>query len=188
MLLHFIFVVKESDLESRKPEFEYVKKMAEFYKFWIDKKFSKKFDVQCDEMITTPRNLFQRLDTDELLKDHTKRDKNTYHFYLCHFRPFWTDCTCEGYFAENFGMIWWQPQKKDSDFSTLVSKNCATVSHEITHELLRQIGSKKYLEDVHDVWTEHLFNNLPFESYNEKFEQTNDKPVFSTLNPSNINY
>lgn len=188
MLLHFIFVVKEADLESRKQEFEYIQQMAEFYKFWINKKFSKQIEVQCDEMITKPRSLFQRLDTDELLKDHTQRDKNTFHFYLCHFKPLWTDCTCEGYFAENFAMIWWQPQKNDSDFSSLVAKNCATVSHEITHEFLRQLKYDRYIEDVHDVWTQHLFNDLPFEPYNESFENTNDEPKFLTLDPSKINY
>ncbi|EPA05876.1 hypothetical protein BG20_I1458 [Candidatus Nitrosarchaeum limnium BG20] len=41
MILHFIFVVKEEDLEKRKPEFEYVKQMANFYKVWIKKNLTK---------------------------------------------------------------------------------------------------------------------------------------------------
>ena len=116
MLLHFIFVIKESDIDSRKNEFNYIKQMAQFYKIWIKKHFLLDFDVQCDEMITKPRSIFQRIDTHELLKDHKQRGKDIFHFYLCHFRPFWTDCTCEGYFAENFGMIWWKIKKNKMIF------------------------------------------------------------------------
>ena len=54
MLLHFIFVVKEEDLQDRKKEFEYVKQMAKFFQKWIKETFSEDFDVQCDEMITEP--------------------------------------------------------------------------------------------------------------------------------------
>src|SRR3546814_6287772 len=62
MILHFIFVVKEEDLEKRKPEFEYIKQMGNFYKVWIKEKFGKDFDVRCDELITKPRRFFQKLD------------------------------------------------------------------------------------------------------------------------------
>ncbi len=106
MLLHFIFVIKEKDLDKRKIEYEYVKQMAQFYKVWIKKHFSKDFKIKTDEMITKPRSIFQRLDIHSLVKDHRERGKDVYHFYLCHFRPIWTDCTCEGYHAENFSMIW----------------------------------------------------------------------------------
>ena len=50
MLLHFIFVVKEEDLEYRKDEFEYVKDMAKFFQKWIQENFSKSYEIQCDEM------------------------------------------------------------------------------------------------------------------------------------------
>ena len=52
MILHFIFVVKEEDREKRQFEFEYVKKMSQFFKVWIKEKFGKDFEIQCDEMIT----------------------------------------------------------------------------------------------------------------------------------------
>ena len=87
MLLHFIFVIKDKDLGLRTAEFEYVKKMALFFKSWIKTKFSMDFDIQCDEMITKPRIILQRLDTHSLLKDHAERGNDIYHFYLCHFRP-----------------------------------------------------------------------------------------------------
>ncbi len=142
MLLHFIFVIKDKDLGLRTAEFEYVKKMAQFFKSWIKTKFSVDFDIQCDEMIAKPRIILQRLDTHSLLKDHAERGNDIYHFYLCYFRPLWTDCTCEGY---------------------------------------RQSGYKRYIEDVHDTWQQHLFEAIPFEQYGEDFELTSKKPSFLTL-------
>jgi len=185
MLLHFIFVEKESDVENRKNEFEYVKKMAEFYKVWIKKKFSKEIQVKCDEMITKPRRLLDRIDIPTLVRDHRERGEDVFHFYLCNFRPIWTDCTCEGYHAENFCMIWWQPPKTHDDLIPfLAEKNCTTVSHEITHEMLRQRNYKRYVDDVHDVWTRHFFDNLAFERYDKNFQKTSGKPYFLTLNTS----
>ena len=84
MLLHFIFVIKDKDLGLRAAEFEYIKKMAQFFKSWTKTKFSIDFDIQCDEMITKPRIILQRLDTHSLLKDHAERGSDIYHFYLCH--------------------------------------------------------------------------------------------------------
>ena len=184
MILHFIFVVKEEDLEQRKPEFEYIKKMAQFYKFWIKEKFNKDFQVQCDELITKPRSILQKLDTSTLIRDHEQRGKEIYHFYLCHFRPLWTDCTCEGYHAENFGMVHWVKPKDPTDTLFLAEKNCTTVSHELTHELLRSMGHKKYTADVHDIWTKHFFDQLYFEQYDSNFNRTDGKPMFLTLDTS----
>ena len=181
MLLHFIFVIKDKELGQRELEFEYIKKMAQFFKIWIKKKFSLDFDIQCDQMITKPRIILQRLDTHSLLKDHRERGEDVYHFYLCHFRPLWTDCTCEGYHAENFGMIKWITPPNQDNILFLAEKNCAVVSHEIAHELLRQSGYKRFIEDVHEVWGKHLFGDFPFEQYGEDFELTSEKPLFLTL-------
>ena len=181
MLLHFIFVIKDKELGQRELEFEYIKRMAQFFKIWIKKKFSLDFDIQCDQMITKPRIILQRLDTHSLLKDHRERGEDVYHFYLCHFRPLWTDCTCEGYHAENFGMIKWVSPPNKDDMLFLAEKNCAVVSHEIAHELLRQSGYKRFIEDVHEVWGKHLFGDFPFEQYGEDFELTSKKPSFLTL-------
>ena len=186
MILHFIFVIKDSDLDKRNQEFEYIKRMAIFYKKWIKEKFSLDFDVKCDQMITKPRRIFQRLDIHSLAQDHKKRDHNTYHFYLCHFRPLWTDCTCEGYHAENFGMIKWVTPDDPNDTIFLAEKNCVVVSHELCHELLRQTKYQRYIEDVHDVWTQHYFNNLPFENYDKNCEKTSEEPFFQTIDTSSF--
>tara|TARA_B110001454_G_scaffold120360_1_gene112344 strand:+ start:430 stop:996 length:567 start_codon:yes stop_codon:yes gene_type:complete len=187
MILHFIFVVKEEDREKRQFEFQYIQKMSKFYGKWIKEKFDKDFEIQCDEMITKPRSILQKLDTHVLLRDHEQRGKEIYHFYLTHFKPFWTDCTCEGYHAENFGMIFWQPLKESHDTLFLAEKNCTTVSHELLHEMLRITGHKKFLQEVHDVWTKHLFEQLEFEQYNENFQKTDDKPLFLTMDTSQLN-
>jgi len=181
MLLHFIFVIKDKELGQRELEFEYIKRMAQFFKIWIKKKFSLDFDIQCDQMITKPRIILQRLDTHSLLKDHRERGEDVYHFYLCHFRPLWTDCTCEGYHAENFGMIKWVAPPNQDDMLFLAEKNCDVVSHEIAHELLRQSGYKRFMEDIHEVWGKHLFGDFPFEQYGEDFEITSKNPSFLTL-------
>ena len=137
-------------------------------------------------MPVKPGRLFNRVDVNSLLADHRKRGENIYHFYLCYFRPLWTDCTCEGYHAENFGMIWWQQSPKRDDVSFLAEKNCTKVSHELTHEFLRQSGNKKYVEIVHDIWDKHLFASLPFEYYSDTFTKTTKLSTFSTLDTSSF--
>ena len=78
----------------------------------------------------------------QLVRDHQQRGKDIYHFYLTHFRPLWTDCTCEGYHAENFGMVLWQSPKESNDTLFLAEKNCTTVSHELIHEMLELMDTK----------------------------------------------
>ena len=96
MLLHFIFVITKDDLGKRSKEFEYVQKMAQFFKKWIKDTFSVDVDIKFDEMVTQKQGLLRRLDTSTLLDDHRSRGQDTFHFYLCHFRPMWTDCiACE---------------------------------------------------------------------------------------------
>ena len=179
-------MVKDKEIEERKDEFEYVKQMGQFYKIWIKENFSKEVDVQCDEMVTHKRSIFDRLDTHTIVKDHKSRGEETYHFYLCHFRPTWTDCTCEGYHAENFGMIFWQKPKEKFDSLFLAEKNCTTISHELAHELLRQANYKRYVQDVHDVWMKHFHADLPFAQYDQNFKKTDDKPMFLTIDMSSF--
>lgn len=185
MLLHFVFVIKREDLGKRDFEFEYVKQMAQFYKKWIRDVFSADVEIQCDEMVTDKMGILEKLDTPVLLKDHRKRGTDILHFYLCHFRPMWTDCTCEGYYAENFGMTLWQ-KPKDDDAFFLAEKNCAPVSHELAHIFLAKNKVKKQAEIVHEIWSKHLFNALPYEHYGKNFEKTKDMPYFMTIDTSGL--
>jgi hypothetical protein len=186
VLLHFIFLVKEEELEQRKWEFEYVTKMAQFYKVWIKDTFGQKLDVQSDEMIVRSGQRFQLVDVPTILDDHRSRGEDTFHFYLTYFRPLWTDCTCEGYFAENFGMVWWQKSPQKNDINFLMELNCTKVSHELTHEFLRQRGYKNYKELVHDIWDKHLFASLPFEHYDANYAKTQKDALFATLDTSSL--
>jgi len=188
MLLHFIFVVKKEDVAERSNEFEYAERMSCFFQSWIQDKFARDVDVQCDIMPTDKRSLLQRLDTHTLLADHRNRGNDVFHFYMCHFRPTWTDCTCEGYYAENFGMVFRQKRKKQNYWMFLAERNCTTVSHELAHEILRQAGHKKHAADIHDIWTKHLFAGLHFEQYDSEFKRTTKKPMFLAIDLSSLNY
>lgn len=187
-LLHFIFTVREDELEQRRTEFGYVQRMAEFFGSWTKKKFSADFEVRSDILVTRPRGLFRRLDTHDLVDDHASRGRGDYHFYLAHFRPFWTDCTCEGYHAENFGMVWWQrPPVGNGDGDLfLAEKNCTVVSHEIAHEMLRQNGVKTFVPAVHDVWVRHFYDGLAFEQYGDDFEPTSGRPKFLAMDTASL--
>lgn len=186
MLLHFIFVIPAQDLGKRTWEFEYVQLMSQFYKKWIKDTFDVQVEVQCDEMITQKTNVLQRPDTSALLEDHRSRGQDKFHFYLCHFRPLWTDCTCEGYYAENFGMMLWQKPKTQNDILFLAQKNCTVVSHELAHEFLRQKKFKKQVETIHEIWSKHIFNEHPFEQYDKDFEPTKKNPYFMTIDTSSF--
>jgi len=186
VLLHFIFLVKEEELEQRKWEFEYVTKMAHFYKTWIDEIFSRKVDVQSDEMIVRSARRFGIIDVPTILEDHRRRGEDVFHFYLTYFRPLWTDCTCEGYFSDNFGMVWWQKSPKKDDLNFIMEKNCTKVSHELAHEFLRQKGYENYKELVHEIWDKHLFASLPFEHYDADHKKAQKNPLFATLDTSSL--
>ena len=186
MLLYFIFVIKEEDHTMRDLEFKYIEDMACFFKSWLFNKFKIKCDVKCDIMITKQQNILQRLDTHVLLRDHELRGADDFHFYLTHFRPLWTDCTCEGYHAPNFAMIYWQKPKRSDDKLFLAEKNCTVVSHELLHEVLRISGVNRYVQDVHDVWTRHFYDKLEFEQYDTHHNPTSEKPMFLTMDTSSF--
>ena len=79
-------------------------------------------------------------------------------------------------------MIRWEKPKEGDDELLLAEKNCTAISHEIAHELLRQSGYKRYIEDVHETWQKHLFGGIPFEQYGEDFEITSEKRSFIAMN------
>ena len=186
MILHFIFLVKEEDIDNRKWEFEYITKMAHFYKVWIEKTFSQNVDIQVDEMIVRSGGRLRIIDTPTLLEDHADRGRDIFHFYLTYFRPLWTDCTCEGYFAENFGMVLWSKSPQKDDLTFLMETNCPKVSHELAHEFLRKKGYKNYKELVHEIWDKHLFASLPFEHYDVDYKQTEKDALFATIDTSSL--
>ena len=105
---------------------------------------------------------------------------------MTYFRPLWTDCTCEGYFSDNFGMVWWQKSPQKDDLKFLMDVNCPKVSHELAHEFLRQKGYKNYKELVHEIWDKHLFASLPYEYYDSDYKKSPKNALFATIDTSSI--
>ena len=95
-----------------------------------------------------------------------------------------TKLVTEQHLNQNFGMIFWQKPNVSDAILFLAEKNCTTVSHEIIHEMLRIKGNKKYIHEVHDVWTKHFYEQLEFQQYGEDFESTEGKPMFLTMDIS----
>ena len=187
--LHFIFLIKNTEMQARRGEFEYVQAMSSFLGYWIQERFGARFDVHCDMMTAGERSILQRPDIHTLVEDHQKRGSGTYHFYLAYFRPLWTDCTCEGYHAENFGMVWWQrPPLKAGVPSVpfIAAKNCTAVSHVLAHELLRQRGHPKYVAAVHDTWTRHHYTDLPFVGYDASHKRDDVSPTFMVIDTADL--
>jgi hypothetical protein len=83
-------------------------------------------------------------------------------------------------------MALWKKPKDDADVLFLAEKNCTVVSHELSHEFLRQKKIKKQAEMVHDVWSKHDFENLPFEQYGKDFNPTKEDPYFLTIDASSF--
>jgi hypothetical protein len=135
------------------------------------------FIVEADILPVVPGKLFDRMSIGYLQMDHKERGKSTYHFYLTYFKPLWTDCTTEAYSSENFGMVQWKRPQGTSALSEgerikfLADANCANISHVLTHEVLRMKGRKRmeYFDSVHEVMDKHIYNELPYIYFNDRF-------------------
>lgn len=176
-------------MAARRAEFEYVQAMSSFFGYWIRDTFGVHFEVLCDMMLTGKRGILRRPDIHTLIEDHTERGSDIYHFYLAYFRPLWTDCTCEGYHAENFGMVWWQrppADKRGPDVSFMAAKNCTAVSHVLAHEILRQKGHSRYIPAVHDIWTRHHYSDLRFVGYDRAHKRDDHSPAFLVMDAAGM--
>lgn len=181
MHMRFILLVEKGAELARAAEFEYVQDMARFLAHWAGSEFSDELEPSSDIMSVPPRGRLRRLDTHDLLDDHRARGDTEYRFYLADFRPLWTDCTCEGYHAENFGMVRW----RGSGETRTMAEDCAAVSHVMAHELLRRRGVRGYRDLVHDVWTRHFYDGLPLCGYDSSYARSDD-PKFLTLDAGEL--
>ncbi|MGB6629331.1 MAG: hypothetical protein WBE61_14500 [Nitrososphaeraceae archaeon] len=193
--LFFIYVAKNEEWQQRqKDDWDYVYSMARFYHWWIKHYFHMDFTVDADILPVIPGKLFDRMSVNYLVRDHNQRGKTIHHFYLAYFRPFWTDCQTEGYSSENFGMIYWgRPDTISSDIQCakfFADTNCAKVSHVLSHELMRIKGKKRkeYFDTIHDLWNRHVYNDLSYNYYNERFIRVSQgSPYrFATLDISQL--
>ena len=180
--------------QRQKDDWDYVYSMARFYHWWIKHYFHMDFTVDADILPVIPGKLFDRMSVNYLVRDHNQRGKTIHHFYLAYFRPFWTDCQTEGYSSENFGMIYWgRPDTISSDIQCakfFADTNCAKVSHVLSHELMRIKGKKRkeYFDTIHDLWNRHVYKDLSYNYYNERFVRVSQgSPYrFATLDISQL--
>jgi hypothetical protein len=193
--LFFIYVAKNKEwISLQNEDWYYVSLMSRFFHHWIKRSFNVNLKVKANILPVIPGKLFDRMSLSYLSRDHIDRDKTTYHFYLTYFKPFWTDCRTEGYSSENFGVAYWERSKNPlSDLDRIrfySDKNCAKVSHVLTHEILRMMGKsrKVYFDEVHELWDKHIYEQLPFQYFNNKFELVSNKESYSfvTIDPKRI--
>jgi hypothetical protein len=179
--LFFIYVAKNSEWRRMQEEdWGYVSAMARFYHWWIKRFFDFDMTVEADILPVVPGKVFDRMSLAYLLRDHENRSKDVYHFYLAHFKPFFTDCKTEGYTTDNFGMAMWERPKEGVSetrrFAYFAQENCPRVSHVLAHEVLHKKGRKKkqYFDDVHKLWDEHVDKGRSFLYFDSQFKRVNN--------------
>ena len=107
--LFFIYTAKEKEWHKlEREDWTYVSSMTRFFKWWIQRYFDISLQVESDILPIIPGKLFDRVSVAYLIRDHTDRAQDTYHFYLSYFKPLFTDCNTEGYTAPGIGIAWWQ--------------------------------------------------------------------------------
>lgn len=193
--IFFIYVVKNNEWQQRQQEdWDYVSAMARFFKWWTQRYFDIKLPVEADILPVVPGKLFDRMSLAYLIRDHSERGDNIFHFYLAYFKPFWTDCNTEGYTAKNLGIAWWQrPTEASSEtkrYEFYAEKNCPRVSHVLAHELLRIKGKTKkdYFGKVHELWDEHIYKDKPLLYFDSQFKRVRkeDSYHFVTIDPAEL--
>jgi hypothetical protein len=193
--LFFIYVAKNKEWQQRQQEdWGYVSSMSRFFKWWAQRYFDVELPVEADILPVIPGKLFDRMSLAYLVRDHSERGNDIYHFYLAYFKPFWTDCNTEGYTAENIGIAWWQRPESDTSeierYAFYADNNCPRVSHVLAHELLRMKGKTKkdYFGKVHDLWDKHVYNDKPFLYFDSRFKRVrkDDSYRFVTLDPAEL--
>ncbi|HEX2614516.1 MAG TPA: hypothetical protein VHL10_03420, partial [Nitrososphaera sp.] len=183
--IFFIYVAKNNEWEKmQEQDWGYVSTMARFYHWWAKRYFDISLPVEADILPVIPGLLFDRMSVAYLVRDHSERNKDVYHFYLSYFKPFFTDCNTEGYTAENIGISWWQrPADGTSEtkrYAFYADKNCPRVSHVLAHELLRIKGKtkKNFFGKVHELWDKHSTDVLPYLYFDSQFKRVNKEDSY----------
>jgi len=91
-------------------------------------------------------------------------------------------------------MIYWRrPDTISSDIQCakfFADTNCAKVSHVLSHELIRIQGKKRkeYFDTIHDLWNRHVYKDLSYNYYNERFIRVSQDSHyrFATLDISQL--
>jgi hypothetical protein len=193
--LFFIYVAKEKEWQQlEREDWMYVSAMTRFFKWWAQRYFGISLPVEADILPIVPGKLFDRMSVAYLIRDHSERGQDTFHFYLAYFKPLFTDCNTEGYTAPGIGIAWWQrPAASMSEIHRhrfYADTNCPRVSHILTHELLRMKGKTKkdFFGKVHELWDKHIYKVQPFLYFDSQFKlvSSEDSYSFVTLNPHEL--
>ena len=193
--LFFIYVAKEKEWQQlEREDWVYVSAMTRFFKWWTRRYFDISLPVQADILPIVPGKLFDRMSVAYLIRDHSERGQDTFHFYLAYFKPLFTDCNTEGYTAPGIGIAWWQrPAARMSEiqrYRFYADNNCPRVSHILTHELLRMKGKTKkdFFGKVHELWDKHVYKEQPFLYFDSQFKRVSseDSYRFVTINPDEL--
>jgi hypothetical protein len=193
--LFFIYVAKEKEWQQlEREDWMYVSAMTRFFKWWAQRYFGISLPVEADILPIVPGKLFDRMSVAYLIRDHSERGQDTFHFYLAYFKPLFTDCNTEGYTAPGIGIAWWQrPAASMSEIHRhrfYADTNCPRVSHILTHELLRMKGKTKkdFFGKVHELWDKHIYKVQPFLYFDSQFKlvSSEDSYRFVTLNPHEL--
>lgn len=190
--LFFIYTAKEKEWHKlEREDWTYVSSMTRFFKWWIQRYFDISLQVESDILPIIPGKLFDRVSVAYLIRDHTDRAQDTYHFYLSYFKPLFTDCNTEGYTAPGIGIAWWQrPSESMSElyrYQFYADNNSPRVSHVLAHELLRIKGKTKkdFFGKVHELWDKHIYKVEPFLYFDSHFKRVGSQESyrFVTINP-----
>ena len=193
--LFFIYIAKEKEWQQlEREDWVYVSAMTRFFKWWSRRYFDISLPVQADILPVVPGKLFDRMSVAYLIRDHSERGQETFHFYLAYFKPLFTDCNTEGYTAPGVGIAWWQrPAASTSEiqrYHFYADNNCPRVSHILTHELLRMKGKTKkdFFGKVHELWDKHIYKLQPFLYFDSQFKRVSseDSYRFVTINPDEL--
>ena len=193
--LFFIYVAKEKEWQQMEQEdWGYVSAMTRFFKWWARRYFDISLSLHADILPIVPGKLFDRASVAYLIKDHSERGQDTFHFYLAYFKPLFTDCNTEGYTAPSIGIAWWQRPKGNLSeiqrYGFYADNNCPRVSHVLAHELLRMKGKTKkdFFGKVHELWDKHVYKVEPFLYFDNQFKRVSgeDSYRFVTLNPDEL--
>ncbi len=193
--LFFIYVAKEKEWQQmERDDWVYVSSMARFFKWWARRYFDIDLAVQADILPVVPGKLFDRMSVAYLIRDHSERSKDIFHFYLAYFKPLFTDCNTEGYTAPNIGIAWWQRPSESMSvirrYGFYADKNCPLVSHVLAHELVRMKGKTKndFFGKVHELWDRHLYNDKPLLYFDSQFRRVSSEGSyrFVTIDPGEL--
>ena len=81
--LFFIYTAKEKDWKQMESEdWLYVSAMTRFFKWWTRRYFDISLPVQADVLPIVPGKLFDRMTVAYLIRDHSERGQDTFHFTL----------------------------------------------------------------------------------------------------------